>query len=107
MSANDATLRCTGQEKDIQTKKSERQISTNQRNFHTLTGNGGAEKEGEEGQEREEKGQEKKERREGEEKRRNRTAINTRDLLTRQWGTLNGIMQLSPQQTDQHITNPH
>lgn len=58
MSANDATLRCTGQEKDIQTKKSERQISTNQRNFHTLTGNGGAEKEGEEGQEREERGQE-------------------------------------------------
>lgn len=48
-----------------------------------------------------------KERREGEEKRRNRTAINTRDLLTRQWGTLNGIMQLSPQQTDRHITNPH
>lgn len=48
----------------------------------------------------------KKERREGEKKRRNRKAINTRDFLTRQLGTLNEIMQLSPQQADRHITNP-
>lgn len=48
MSTNDAILRCTGQEKDIQTKRSEGQFSINQRNFHTLTGNGGADKEGEE-----------------------------------------------------------
>ena len=41
------------------------------------------------------------------ERRRNRKTINTRDLLTRQLGTLKEIRQLSPQPTGGHITNPH